>query len=97
LFVPLSGTDITDLEINCVLDVLNSGRLALGPYLDKFETIVKDYVNSTYSVAVNSGTSALHLILRSLGFKSGDKMIVTRLLLFLLLTSHFLKMVNPFL
>jgi hypothetical protein len=77
LFVPLSGTDITDLEINCVLDVLNSGRLALGPYLDKFETIVKDYVNSTYSVAVNSGTSALHLILRSLGFKSGDKMIVT--------------------
>jgi dTDP-4-amino-4,6-dideoxygalactose transaminase len=77
LFVPLSGSDITDLEINCVLEVLNSGRLALGPYLDKFETIMKEYVNSTYAVAVNSGTSALHLILRSLGFERGDKMIVT--------------------
>lgn len=77
MFVPLSGADITETEKEHVSNVLNSGRLALGPYLDKFESIVKEYTGSKYAVAVNSGTSALHLIVKALNFNKGQKMIVT--------------------
>ncbi len=77
MFVPLSGADITDLEKRTIMDVLNSERLALGPYLEKFQEIIKEYAGMKYALAVNSGTSALHLIIRALDFQQNQKMIVT--------------------
>jgi perosamine synthetase len=49
--------------------------LSLGPKLPEFERAVAEYVGCQYAVAVNSGTSALHLIVRTLGIGEGDEVI----------------------
>lgn len=75
--ISLSDSDITDLEISTVLNVLKSKRLALGPYLEKFQQSIKEFTKVKYALAVNSGTSALHLILKSLNFQKDQKMLVS--------------------
>lgn len=75
--IPLSRSDITQAEKDAVLDVLNSPKLALGPKIKEFETVMADFVGVTYAVAVNSGTSALHLIIRALAIGKGDEVITT--------------------
>ncbi len=73
----LSGPDITQAEIAAVTEVLQSGRLSLGPKLTQFEQRLAEYVGVRHAVAVNSGTSALHLIVRALGLTEGDEVITT--------------------
>jgi len=75
--INLSKPDITEAERQAVLDVLASGRLSLGPYLERFENAVADYVNAKYAVAVSSGTAGLHLSLLVSGVKPGDHIITT--------------------
>ena len=75
--VPLSSPDITPAEKKAVLKVLSTARLALGPKLLEFETRFARYIGRKYAVAVNSGTSALHLILLGLGIGPGDEVITT--------------------
>jgi len=75
--IPLSGADITEQEIGAVIAVLRSKRLALGPKLTEFESQMSSYTGRQYAVAVNSGTSALHLLIRAFGIKSGDEVITT--------------------
>lgn len=75
--IPLSNPDITETEIKSILDVLKTPSLSLGPKLPEFENLVAKYVGTKYAVAVNSGTSALHLIIRSLGISDGDEVITT--------------------
>lgn len=75
--IPLSNPDITDAEIKAVTKVLQTPQLSLGPKLPEFEKLLADYVGTKYAVAVNSGTSALHLIIRSLDVKDGDEVVTT--------------------
>ena len=75
--IPLSEADITKNEIKEVLEVLRSKRLSLGPKFTAFERIVADFVGVKYAIAVNSGTSALHLIIRALGIHEGDEVITS--------------------
>ncbi len=75
--IPLAKPDITDLERKAVLEVLKTPILSLGPKLKEFEKRIADFVGVKYAVAVNSGTSALHLIIRSLGIEKGDEIITT--------------------
>ena len=77
--IPLAKPDINDLDIAAVLSVLqgDEGRLALGPQLQAFEEKLAECVCRQYAVAVNSGTSALHLIIRSLGIGPKDEVITT--------------------
>jgi perosamine synthetase len=75
--VPLSRPDITELEVEAVTRVLRSGQLSLGPRVPEFEEKFAGYVGARYAVAVNSGTSALHLAIRALGIGSGDEVITT--------------------
>jgi len=63
--VPLPRDHITELLEN-FRTILGSGRLTLGPYTEEFELAWSKWVGCRYSVAVNSGTSALEIILRSL-------------------------------
>lgn len=73
----LSKPDITDKEIEYVNEVLRSGILSIGPKIEQFEEMIANYVGVKYAIAVNSGTSALHLIIRALGIKEGDEVITT--------------------
>ncbi|RKX53019.1 MAG: polysaccharide biosynthesis protein [Thermotoga sp.] len=74
--IPLSKPDINGEDVKVVVEVLKSGRLSMGPYTEKFEKAVSEYVNAKYGVAVSSGTAGLHLVLKAMGVKRGDYMIV---------------------
>jgi len=75
--IPLSRPDITAVERQAVLDVLESPNLSFGPKLTEFERAMAKYVGVRHAVAVNSGTSALQLIVRSLGIGPGAEVITT--------------------
>jgi perosamine synthetase len=75
--IPLSQPDVTEADVQAVVDVLRTPWLSLGPKLPEFEEKLADYVGCRYAVAVNSGTSALHLIVRSLGIGEGDEVITS--------------------
>ncbi len=75
--VPASRPDITEAERQAVLEVLNGPFLSIGPKLEAFERALAEYVGVAHVVGVNSGTSALHLIVRALGLESGDEVITT--------------------
>lgn len=69
----LSKPDITGLEKSFVMEALESGWVSsVGPDLDAFETELCEVSQRHYSVAVSSGTAALHLSLLSLGVEAGD-------------------------
>jgi len=75
--IPLSKPDIGEHEIERVVEVLRSNRLSLGPKLGEFEERFAAYVGTRYAIAVNSGTSALHLCIRALGIGAQDEVITT--------------------
>ena len=75
--IPLSQPDLTWVERKAVLDVMESTFLSLGPKLPEFERAMAQYVGVKHAIAVNSGTSALHLIVRALGIGQGDEVITT--------------------
>jgi perosamine synthetase len=72
----VSAADLDESDLNAVLEVLRSGRLASGPKCEEFERMIADYVGVKHAVAVNSGTSALHLIVKALEIGPGDEVIV---------------------
>jgi len=75
--IPLAQPWISSADKNRVIEVLQSGQLSMGSETARFETSLAAYVGRRFGVAVNSGTSALHLILRGLGIGSGDEVITT--------------------
>jgi len=75
--IPLSKPWVTEEDIKAVEEVLRTPYLSLGPKLPEFENMLAGIAKRKYAVAVNSGTSALHLIIRSLGIKDGDEVITT--------------------
>ena len=74
--IPLSAPDISEEDIQAVCKVLRSPRLSLGPKLEEFESHIASYVGASDAIAVNSGTSGLHLCVRALGLGEGDEVIV---------------------
>jgi perosamine synthetase len=77
LKIPLSSPDINDADRAAVLDVLRSPALSLGPKLPAFEDAVARTTNSRHAIAVNSGTSGLHLCVRAAGISDGDEVITS--------------------
>lgn len=75
--IPLAKPDITEKEISYVVEVMNSGILSIGEKIEQFESMVAQLVGTKYAIAVNSGTSGLHLIVRSMGITEGDEVITT--------------------
>ena len=74
-FIPYNVPDITDAEINEVVDTLRSGWLAKGPKTIEFEKRFADYLGAKHAVAVNSCTAALHVSLLSQDIGPGDEVI----------------------
>ena len=75
--IPLSRPDITDVERDAVMQVLRTPNLALGPKLVEFERAMADYHGRQHAIAVNSGTSGLHLAMIALGVEEGHEVITT--------------------
>jgi dTDP-4-amino-4,6-dideoxygalactose transaminase len=74
--IPLSAPDVTEAEVEAVSAVLRCSHLSLGPKLEEFERAMARYVGTSHAIAVNSGTSGLHLCIRALGISEGDEVIV---------------------
>ena len=75
--IPLARPDLGDREEELVLEVLRSGRLSLGPMLERFERDFADWIGVDDAVAVSSGTTALHLGVRALGWGEGDEVVTS--------------------
>jgi perosamine synthetase len=78
-FLPLARPDIREEDIELVNEVLRSGNLVQGNYVEKLEKAFADYHNVKYAIAVSSGTATLHLALKVLGIGKGDEVIVPAL------------------
>jgi len=75
--VPLSGPYLDEREETLVLEVLRSGRLSLGPTIDRFEEAFAEKLGVPYAAAVSSGTAGLHLLCVLAGIEAGDEVITT--------------------
>jgi perosamine synthetase len=75
--IPLSSPDLTHEERSCVMDVLLGRELSLGPRLPAFERALRKLTGARHAIAVNSGTSALHLCIKAAGIGPGDEVITT--------------------
>jgi len=70
--IPYGRQDIRQEDIDAVVEVLQSDLITQGPIVPKFEKSLADLVDAGYGVAVNSGTSALHVACRAIGLNHGD-------------------------
>jgi perosamine synthetase len=75
--IPLSSPELGAREEELVLEVLRSGRLSLGPMGERFERAFADFLGVEDAVAVSSGTAALHLGVRQLGWGPGDEVLTS--------------------
>jgi dTDP-4-amino-4,6-dideoxygalactose transaminase len=75
--IPLARPELGEREEELVLEVLRSGRLSLGPMGERFEREFAAWLGVEDAVAVSSGTTALHLGVRALGWGSGDEVLTT--------------------
>jgi perosamine synthetase len=77
--IPLSRPWLDEREEELVLEVLRSGRLSLGPWIDRFEEEVAARVGAPYAAALSSGTAGLHLLCQIAGLGPGDEVITSPL------------------
>ncbi|HUF02162.1 MAG TPA: DegT/DnrJ/EryC1/StrS family aminotransferase [Gaiellaceae bacterium] len=75
--VPLSSPWLDEREHELVGEVLASGRLSLGPTIDRFEEALAETVGAPFTAAVSSGTAGLHLLCIAAGVGPGDEVITS--------------------
>ncbi len=75
--VPLSLPWLDEREEELVVEVLRSGRLSLGPTIERFEERFAAAVGAPYAAAVSSGTAGLHLLCVQAGLGPGDEVITS--------------------
>jgi perosamine synthetase len=75
--IPLSRPDVSEGDIQAVVDVLRTPFLSLGPKLSEFEAAFAEYTSTRFATATSSGTAALHLLVRALELGPGDEVITT--------------------
>lgn len=75
--IPYGRQEITDEDKKAVLRVLESDFLTQGPLVEAFEHDFSEFIGSKYAVALSNGTAALHLSVKALGLKPGEKVITS--------------------
>ena len=75
--ISFSPPDITDVEINNVVEVLKSGWITTGPKTKEFERKIAEYCNTNKSICLNSATACMEMTLRLLGIGEGDEVITS--------------------
>lgn len=75
--IPFSPPDISEEEINEVIDALKSGWITTGPKTKEFERQIKEYIGVDGCACLNSATAAMELTLRLLGIGPGDEVVTS--------------------
>lgn len=73
----MSSPDLTDAERRAVADVLSTPVLSMGEQTLAFEDVIRKFSGAAHAIAVNSGTSGLHLCVRAAGIEPGDLILTT--------------------
>ena len=76
-FLPYNLPDISDAEIDAVVETLRSGWLAPGPRVKAFEADFAAHIGTRHAIAVDSATAGMHLALLALDIGPGDEVITT--------------------
>lgn len=71
--IPYSRHDVSQADIDAVVEVLRSDWLTQGPMVPRFERGVADFTGAAHAVATNSATSSLHVACLALGVGPGDR------------------------
>ncbi len=72
--IPYGHQDIDQTDIDSVVKVLRSDFLTTGPAVPRFEQAVAARVKAKHAIAVNSGTSSLHIACLALELGPGDRL-----------------------
>ena len=75
--IGLSAPYVDERDEELVLEALRSGRLSLGPMVERFERALAERVGAPHVAAVSSGTAGLHLCVRLAGLRPGDEVVTT--------------------
>jgi perosamine synthetase len=75
--ISMSKPDINEDDVNRVVSALRSGQLSIGPFVEEFEELAREYVGTRHAVAVANGTSGLHLCMRLAGVREGAEVITS--------------------
>jgi perosamine synthetase len=75
--IRMSAPDIQDEDVELVSQVLRSGSLSMGSFVQRFERAFADYIGTSTAVAVSSGTAGLHLCVSAAGIGPGDEVVTT--------------------
>ena len=75
--LPLSRPDITQHEIDAVVEVLNTPTLSIGPKIEEFERMCAKLAGRRHGIGVSSGTAGLHCAMIAAGVGPGDEVITT--------------------
>jgi dTDP-4-amino-4,6-dideoxygalactose transaminase len=73
----LASPDITDVERDAVMAVLDTRYLSMGPEHVAFERAIADYAGAKHAISVSSGTAGLHMCVRAAGIQDGDLVLTT--------------------
>ena len=73
-FLPYGCHDITDADIECVVDVLKNHNITQGIIVPEFEAAISHYVKSLYCLVTTNATSSLHLAYLALNVSKGFSM-----------------------
>lgn len=77
MIIKFSPPDISETEINEVIEALKSGWITTGPKTKEFEREIAKYCNVNKAVCLNSQTACAEMALRILGVGEGDEVITT--------------------
>ena len=77
--ITLSSPDITQAEIDAVVDVLHGNTLSIGPKIEEFERACAKVAGRKHGIGVSSGTAGLHCAMLASGIKPGDEVTATAL------------------
>ena len=76
--IALAGPDITQKEVDYVVDAVKNGWYkTYDMHIKKLEKVFAEYIGVKYAIATYCGTHALHLATIALNLKPGDEVIVT--------------------
>lgn len=75
--IPLSQPDITQTEIDAVIDVMHGSTLSIGPQIEQFERACAQVAGRQHAIGVSSGTSGLHCAMIAAGVGPGHEVITT--------------------
>jgi perosamine synthetase len=75
--IPLSQPDISQREIDAVVEVLSGSTLSIGPRIEEFERLCAKLAGRQHGIGVSSGTAGLHAAMIAAGVGPGDEVITT--------------------